>query len=611
MRNILIFILSTFSLSNVYSQESADFKYVLDASEVREYAVDPNSGNLLLLTDSEFVILNRLNGDPYLDQKLAPKLGKMNRFGTRPTNDRAARSLIDNIKLDEGSGFLAYPAHDVVILLDWNSTKNIITAFKISDGQELWSTTNYSYAKGLLRSLAEAAILSGVNRITSSTPFEVDIAADFLVYQMQVSRKAGFSMSQGATAFLTPLEGSSKFLLKSGKEQILIDATTGAEKWRYNAFNLTVGFSKVIPQKNAVLLVHYNAGMLGENSNRLVSVLLDLETGEEKIRIVPESIFAIEHTRVIENKLVIGLQGLEVYDLNTGDRIINTLGSKKKAAKESSKFGQFVASQQATGEAASDPFNYVGSAYQGPFVYSAFTADLTGTYINPVSKGSLGQKSTIVKFDLRAADANQKPIWKEKVTAGLWDLEVREKELVVIRKPGVGKESWIVLDKETGHEINELKMGTGLGLDFGPESIFGRHLAFKALKKSLLIVDIKNWKQKAEIELKDLKVGRPQFMKKTTHHLVVVGTSGLCWIDAEEGKVTKTYTLEKARGIQMNDEDAIYFDDRNAYLVSFEDQTVTEFLNSSPMIRDNQLLFAPEVDCLIRISGNKVYGYNF
>jgi len=608
----IISIFFTCSLLQVApAQESADFKYILDANEIREYSIDPISGNLLLLSDEEFIILNQLNGEIRLKQSLLTKVGRFNRFASRPSNDRAARSFIDNIKLDEGAGFLAYPEEDVVLLLDWNSTKNAIAAYRISDGAELWNTSQYSYAKGLLRSLAEAAILSGVNRISASTPFSVDVAADFLVYEMQVGGKATFSMSQGASAFVTPLEGRSEFLLRTGKEQVLIDAKSGQEKWRYNDFNLIVGYSKVISKKNAVLLVHYNAGMLGENANKLVSVLLDLDSGSEILRIVPESLFSIEHTRVIENKLVLGLQGLEVYDLNSGERLINTLGAKSKSANESSGFGKFVASQQASDESASDPFNFVGSAYEDSYAYSSFTADLTGTYINPVAKGSLGQKSTIVKYDLANVESNQKPVWQEKVTAGMWNLEVLDDELVVVRKPSVGKESWIILDKETGKELNEIKMGPGLGLNMGPESVFMENLAFKATKKSLFIVDSKSWKEKAEIELKDLKIGRPQFMRKTADHLIIIGEAGLCWIDSEQGTVTKTYTIDKARGTQLAEDHAVLFDNNTAYLASFRDQQVREIPQGSPMLADTQLLYAPQAKFLLRITRNRVYGYNF
>ena len=284
-----------------------------------------------------------------------------------------------------------------------------------------------------MQSLAEAEALTAVSKLNAVPPISADIANEFLIYEMQVGDRSRYAMSMGAGAFVTPIEGRREFLIKSGKEQVLIDALTGVEKWRFVDFNMIVAFSKYLPERNNLFLVHNNPSLIGEIANKLVTVMLDMDSGKEHLRIVPEGAFSHDQVRIIDEKLVLGLKGLEVYSLQAGERILITLGWKDQKAGRSSGFGKFMAGQQS---ATPEPTTFVGSLYDDPFVYTGYLVDITGTYLNPLTPG-ITTKATLAKYNIQGMTPDPKPIWKKKITGSLENVMQLENELIIAKIPSI------------------------------------------------------------------------------------------------------------------------------------------------------------------------------
>ena len=605
MKNQVLLILGLLIVSFAAAQETADFSYslgnnIFNNQGINEFSIDPASGNIAVLSSNRFTLLGK-GGQSIVEQSLVNKVAEEIRFLT--TEKDKENNYFNKVFLDEGSGFLVLPSDDVVVVLDWNSTKNVIVAYRISSGEKLWETEDIQYAKSLEQSLMEAAALTAASKLNSVTPLSANIATDFLLYDMQLADRSRYTLSMGAAAFVTPIEGRSEFLIKSGREQVLIDALTGQEKWRFSDFNMIVAFSKYLPDRDEVFLVHNNPALLGKNANKLVTVLLDMASGEERLRIVPEGAFSNDQVRIIDEKLVLGLKGLEVYSLEDGQRILNTLGWKDQKAQKSSAFGQFLASQQSATPA---PTSFIGSQYEDSFVYTGYLVDITGTYKNPLSPG-ITTKATLAKYNIQGMIPDPEPIWKRKVTGYLGNVIQLENELIAARIPNIGKESWFIVDKGSGKVKKELKFKSG-GAYIAP--LFQDNLIFQAFKRSVAIVDQQTWKIIKEVDLKKLNIGRCYFMREAGDQIAIVGKEGVSWMNAD-GSIDHTVTIKNAKGIQIDEEVAIMYDARTAYLISLKDQQIREIEKGSPLVGDTRLMYSPEARRVLRIAGRTLYGYNF
>ena len=110
--------------------------------------------------------------------------------------------------------------------------------------------------------------------------------------------------------------------------------------------------------------------------------------------------------------------------------------------------------------------------------------------------------------------------------------------------------------------------------------------------------------------MKKSDIGRAYFLREAGSSIAIVGDEGIAWMDTE-GDIERTVNVKNARGFQLDNNNAIMFDNRTAYLISLDSKVVREIENGSPMIGDNILLYSPEAKCLLRVTGGRVYGYNF
>ena len=584
-----------------------DWKKEWLSSGQKEFYISDNGERIIFLTDRVFQLRDGSDGSLISSGDLLPKRNKLMNglsFGGNSMVSDAA----NNFSFAEGAGFAVYPEENMMLMLDWNSDKNYVKAFDLESGKIIWDTEQYQYAASLEKMIAKALIQSAAQQSVqtaylSSASFAGDIflqsmssAIDQQVYEAE--KQSGYA-TLSAASFLTPMEGSGKILLRSSGELVALDLETGEEQWRFDDFPMVVGFHRMLDDER-ILLVNNNTNILQKNGGSRTSVVLDVNTGKELLRLDPKTSFRHDRTYVLDDKLVMATEGLEIFDLTTGERLVYTLQKEEKDAKDASNFGKFFAQDDGTGEAPDAP-QYVGSLFNGEYVYTTNAFDLTGTTVLPAQVG-LTSKINIAKFDPYTAER----LWMhEKISGSIVDLPfANQQDVVIVKDAAFGAPRWLILDAKSGELKKEMKMESGYAFRAGPSTLWNDDLAYYADKDGIFIYSTNTWEEEKFVDVSDMDIGKMQTMVQHQDGLMVVCDKGVAFL-GDNGELKGKEEIKRIKGAIWNDSHCLVFTKDETQAFSMQEAKIIGTLDYTPVDEEHEFYITAENDKVVTITGQQ------
>ena len=581
-----------------------DWKKEWLSSGQKEFYISDDGQRIIFLTDRVFQIRDGSDGTLISSGTLLPKRNKLMNAVSFSGGGMASNAA-ENFDFAEGAGFAIYPKENMMLVLDWNSDKNYVKAFDMESGKMIWDTEEYQYAASLEKTIARALLQAAAQQAIStaylsSASFAGDIFLQSVsqaasLYDDDTRRQSGYT-SFSAAAFVTPMEGTGKILLRSSGELVALDLQTGEELWRFDDFPMVVGFHRMLDDER-ILLVNNNSNFLQKEGGSRTSVVLDVNTGEELVRLDPQTSFQYANTYVLGDNLVMASEGLEIFDLNTGERLVYTLQDEEKDAEDASSFGKFFAQDEGTTGAESGP-QYVGSLFDGEYVYTTYARDLTGTTVLPAQVG-LTSKINIAKFDPYTAER----IWThEKVAGSIVDVPyANEEDVVMLKDAAFGAPRWLILDAETGELKKEMKMETGFAFRTGPSTIWNEDVAYYSNEDGLFLYNTNSWEEEKFVDIDDMDVGKMQVMVQHHDGLMIVCSKGVVFLD-DEGNLLAKQEIKRIKGAAWNDKHCLVFTKDGTEAFSMKEAKNIGRLNYTPVDEEHEFYITADNDKVITIT---------
>lgn len=580
-----------------------DWKKEWLSSGQKEFYISNDGQRIVFLTDRVFQLRDGMDGSLISSGTLLPKSNKQ--MNAISFSGGLASDAVNNFDFAEGAGFAVYPAENMMVMLDWNADKNYVKAFDMESGKMIWDTDEYQYAASLEKTIVRALLQTAAQQAISTAYLSsASFAGDILLqsvsqaaslYDYDTRRQSGYT-TFSAAAFVTPMEGSGKILLRSGGELVALDLQTGEEQWRFDDFPMVVGFQRMLDE-DRILLVNNNSNFLQKEGGSRTSVVLDVNTGEELLRIDPKTSFQYANTYVLGDNLVMASEGLEIYDLNTGERLVYTLQDEEKDAEEASSFGKFLAQDDGASNSQDAP-QYVGSQFNGDFVYTTYARDLTGTTILPAQVG-LTSKINIAKFDPYTAER----IWThEKISGSIVDVPyANEDDVVMLKDAAFGAPRWLILDAKTGELKKEMKMETGFALRTGPSTIWNEDVAYYSNEDGLFLYNTTAWEEEKFVDVDDMDVGKMQAMVQHKNGLTVICTKGMVFLD-DDGNLRAKEEIKKVSGAVWNDSHCLIFTKDGTHAYSMDEAKKVGTLDYTPVDEEHEFYITADNDKVITIT---------
>lgn len=591
-------------LSPDFSQTfTQDWKKAWLSSGQKEFYISEDGERIIFLTDRVFQIRDGSDGSLLSSGDLLPKRKKLMNAISFDGND-VVSDAANNFDFAEGAGFAVYPEENMMLMLDWNSDKNYVKAFDLENGKIIWDTDQYQFAASLEQMIARALLQSVAQRaVTTAYMNSASFAGDIFLQGVsstideqayETARRSGYATFSAAT-FVTPLEGTGKILVRSSGELIAVDLASGEEQWRFGEFPLVVGFHRMLDDER-VLLVNNNRNILQKEGGSRTSVVLDVNTGEELLRFDPKTSFMHDRTYLLGDHLVMASEGLEIFDLNTGKRLVYTLQDEDKDPEKASSFGKFLG--QEDGADSGGASAYVGSLYDGRDVYTTYARDVTGTTVLPAARG-LVTKINLAKFDPLSAER----IWlQEKIASSIVDIPfANQQEVVLVKDPAFGAPRWLIVDAESGELKKEMKMASGYAFRAGPSTIWNDDVAYYADKKGISIYSTSSWEEENFVDIGDLGIGKMQTMVQHQDGLMIVCDKGVAFLD-ENGGLLGRQEIKRIRGAAWNNRHCLVFTKKDTQVLSMEESKHIGTLNYTPVDDAYEFYITADNDKVITIT---------
>ena len=581
-----------------------DWKKEWLSSGQKEFYISDDGQRIIFMTDRVFQIRDGSDGTLISSGSLLPKRNKLwNAFSFE--GGGTVSQAANNFDFAEGAGFAVFPEENLMLMLDWNSDKNYVKVFDMESGKMIWDTDQYQYAASLEKMIARALLQAAAQQAVqtaylSSASFADDIFLQGVSGVMsqqayETARQSGYA-TFSAAAFVTPMEGTGKVLLRSSGELVALDMETGEEQWRFDDFPLVVGFHRMLDD-DRILLVNNNSNILQKEGGARTSVVLDVNTGEELLRFDPKTSFKYDRTYVLDDKLVMASEGLEIFDLNTGERLVYTLQKEKKDAEDASSFGKFLAQDDGAAESQDAP-QYVGSFFNGNYVYTTNAFDLTGTTVLPAQVG-LTSKINIAKFDPYTAER----LWMhEKISGSIVDLPyANEDDVVLVKDAAFGAPRWLIIDAASGELKKEMKMESGYAFRAGPSTIWNDDVAYYADKDGIFLYNTKSWEQEKFVNVDEMDIGKMQTMILHDHGLLLICDKGVVFLDNDGSSLGKE-EIKRIKGAVWNADHCLVFTKDGTRALSMEAGKSIGTLDYTPVDEEYEFYITADNNVVITIT---------
>lgn len=569
MIRIAIGLLVTLLTQNLAAQLVApDFqqeiqRYKPTNDYILESYISPEGDFAAILAPTRFYLLGA-NGEVLVDRELSTK------------SVQSVRGQAGGVLPEQGSAFMVMPETGKLVLLDWTIGDQDIEVYDVTTGNSLWTTSDYRYTNTDAEMGEKMAMDAIGGLLESKTDMNVEEVENELQMDQFVADTLGAFLTRQAVGLLAPAQSTDGFLLRIEEGQAMFDASTGEKRWEYTDFPLAIGAFLELPYRGEIVLYNRNDNVSGENSSKNTTVILDLETGKERLRLEPVDPVYTGFMKERDGLLIMDFENFTAYDLETGETVVQT-----HQVRETSDAVQFLASQQDVGYDYLWQFPGVESLLKDQYVYTAYMQSGDVTY---TASRSLGSKNNIAKYDLESGEK----VWEaEKLTDALGAIPAVGGDYVFVRKVGWGKQVWYALDKETGELIREMDLDKGM-------NIWKDGVVMLAGKKELQIYNYNDLTAPATIyDYKELQTDDVEFLYDISSGAFGVGKEGVLWLD-NYGQIQEQLFTDKVETHFMADDYAVIVNKKLIKVIDLQEQLVVGQVEHKYDDREDIILFDSE-----------------
>jgi outer membrane protein assembly factor BamB len=550
-------------------------RYMPTDEYVLETYISPEGDFAAILAPTRFYLLGA-NGEVLVDRELSTK------------SVQSVRGQSGGILPEQGSAFMVMPEAGKIVLLDWTVRDQDIEVYDVTTGNSLWTTSDYRYTNTDSEMGEKMAMDALGGLLESKTDMNVEEVENELRMDHFVADTAGVFMTRQAISILAPAESTDGFLLRIEEGQAMFDASTGEKRWEYTDFPLVVGAYLELPDRGEIVLYNRNDNVTGENSSKNTTIILNLETGEERLRVEPVDPVYTGYMKERDGLLMLDFENFTAYDLETGETVIQT-----STPVEQSKAGQFLSSQQDVGIDYLWESPGINSLVTDSHIYTAYMK--SGESVYPASR-SLGSKNNIAKYDLQTGEQ----LWEaENVLDGLQAIPSEGGDYVFAKKVGWSKQVWYALDRQTGEVAKEVDLDKGM-------SVWKEGIVMLAGKKELQIYNYDDLNTPARIhDYKELQTDDVEFLYDLSPGAFGVGKEGVLWLD-DYGQIQEQLFTDKVETHFVADDYAVIVNKKLIKVIDLQEQYVVGQVEHKYDDREDIILFDSESGKLMIIDDKTV-----
>lgn len=505
--------------------------------EEAEYYLSGNGHYMVSNTSEAFAIISGKTGEQLTGGKHLKKNNKTAKLASLFVADRRNSQLIEDVSFNEGAGFFVFEEQGVVLFLDWNLEQNILKAFHAETGEKLWEREEYRFSPGKDKQLAAVLATIAVGKIADQT-FSLSTMMAEGVFRSFKNKQTSSYGSQTARAFITPLEGTGRFLLKAGKQHVCLDIQTGEEKWVYDDYPLNIAWHGMVPGKKEIVLVNFNPSYWKKSENLIFN--LHTETGEENYRIKNLNNYVEDRTYIEGDRLVLDYYGAEVYDLNSGEQVLLTIDERIVKANKAlmsimGEDGQRQTTALSIPSWVGDGILYTGTEERGNRVYP-----ILGSSRNP----------QFTAYELQTGNE----IWiTPEHQRGSNIMGMNDRDLILESRKGFNKIYLVAVDKRKGETRHETETMKQYLFRDNAGHLVGEDKILSSTKDGILLFDEENLAHEKTLDVKAANIGKAQAFGLMPGGFFVVADKGVGFYD-EKGEYTSTIKVKKVQSALWNEQ---------------------------------------------------------
>lgn len=580
---------------NWQSLAMKDFWKEIFSSGTPDFYVHPGGEYVIFNTDHQYHIFSGKDGEAMLSGEYMPKSGKKMSLGASllAGSNPLASNMAESISLSEGSGFYLFEDENVALFLDWTFDTNRIMAYDLNTFEKLWETEDYRFSlkknAQVLQSLMGAATARSARfPMYSITP--AALTGQLLMSEMYTQMQYYGYGTSSAMAYITHLQNKGTFLLKANEELICLDIRTGEEKWRKTE-DITIGYDYTLPNEDAVVLINFNASFLKNNDKKIIK--LNTNTGETLWEAEHVGMFHYERNYVSNNRLILDYNGIEMYNLETGEKMLMSRDEKKVKQSNTLSAGLLNAGD-GTGTDAPDWWE---SLVTDEHVYTMVTEDLSDAGIVVG-----GMDIFVHKYDLATGEL----VWKsEALHESARIINVTNGNVVTSRSKAFGNRFYAILSDKDGTIIRETDVIKDYFGDRPKAGIaFTDQSAYFGGKKGIYVFNLNTWENTKTFDVKDAKIGKLQGMSPTRQGLMTIGDKGVGFYN-QTGDFEESQRIKRVSGAFWDGTYCYVFNPKGTSAVSMTGYNEVDDLPFTPDNGD-ELYFSSNGQHVIVISGKSI-----
>lgn len=526
----------------------------------RSFYFSPDGSRLFMNSDLRYQLIDASNGEIIAEGNHLSKVnsGVNNLFNLVRNRSFDRDKAMERARFDEGTEYLVLPDQGVILMLDWNTSSNVVKAIDLQTGEVAWTVDRYRYSADSRSQFVDLILgMANAGRLQRETPQEI---------ARKNARLQGFGdqafiaadATPAARGFFTPLDGTGLCLLKVQDRYIALDVKTGDEAWVYDQRKLNIGFSSM-SEDGALVIVNFNSSYFQANERLILKI--DPKTGKEIWTANHVSNFREGRTFLAGDRLVCDYYGAEVFDLKTGKRVL--LSIDERTIKTQNTMTALYASDASGGRGTQSIAS--PSVVQGDYLYASTFSLGKRKYANDGSS-----KPQVQKYDLRTGER----AWEsDKLKAGT-DLSYADEQYVYMRRgQAFGQSALIVLDAKTGKIAGETDKIDGFVYKQGANDVLTEQSLFRGGRKNIYMFSVGSWELVDEYPIKSLGVGAPQVICPSDKELMAIGVKGLAFF-GQQTQASQAIETGRITGSFWNADHGFIFTEKNTQAVDLSTQRV-------------------------------------
>ncbi len=575
-----------FLISGLVHSQKFDkvFEHEIDRSFMKfldgvtaEFSITP-SGKYLVIATEEYVKLIDDAGREIFTYDCIPKANTKAGLGADIFGGKIG-SMLENIKLDEGSAFWMFEDDNIMIVLDWNLDNNIVLGYDLSTGEKIWEQTGYRYTPGKDGQLAAVLAASALTAVANESLSMASImgAEAFRSIHSDMHSREGTGNVR-AKAFISPMPGTDCFLLTHKDGISSINKMTGEEEWNYDERPLKIGEVTMIPGHDDVFLSNYSPNFFLKSESYLVR--LDLESGEEIAMVDYKGDFTENQISFIDNMYLIDGFGIEAYDLGTDEMLYEVIPKD-----------EYEESTQIKAVKAEKDFIYPSNAWfdKENFYYSRSSGDTKEKWVSA--------------YNIKSG----KQLWKSDMMDSEIEICGLSENNIVIKQFGIGKNFFMNLSKKSGEvTAGPVKIKQNLMVDERKPWLFiSEKYVIHNGKKRLHFLNKNDLTEAKAVKTKKAKVGELKAMDLLPDGLIMVGSEGVAFYD-RDGNFENRVKIKSVNRALWTPEyilvitEGNVFKSGNIFAINIQDQKMVDEIEIADMT-----IFSPELDHFLRADDKK------